>query len=141
MFPTTTSPKQANCPNGRCKFHCNRMRHPHRVRSTTKVYLSPQIVCTGGLWLENIHTNKFKMSNYAKELLAIYFAFNQVGHIFCRAPKPVTILTDNKTVTQFFQTKSVPALVERMCLCHSVDFCDCPYPWSPKLPVLLTQRT
>ena len=46
-----------------------------------------------------------KMSIYAKEFFAIYFAFKEFGHIFWGAPKPVVILTDNETVTQFFQTK------------------------------------
>ena len=39
---------------------------------------------------------QIKMSIYAKELVAIYFAFKEFGHIFWGAPKPVIILTDNK---------------------------------------------
>ena len=50
---------------------------------------------------------QIKMSIYAKELLAIYFAFKEFGHIFWGAPKPFIILTDNKAVTRFFQTKIV----------------------------------
>ena len=50
---------------------------------------------------------QIKMSIYAKELLAIYFACKEFGHIFWGAPKPVIILTDNKAVTRFFQTKIV----------------------------------
>ena len=48
---------------------------------------------------------QIKMSIYAKEFLEIYFAFKKFGHIFWSAPKPVIILTDNKAVTRFFQTK------------------------------------
>ena len=51
---------------------------------------------------------QIKMSIFAKEFLAIYFAFKKLGHIFWCAPKPVIILTDNKAVTKFFQTKIVP---------------------------------
>ena len=51
---------------------------------------------------------QIKMSIYAKEFLAIYFAFKEFGHIFWGAPKPVIIHTDNKAVTQFFQTKIIP---------------------------------
>ena len=51
---------------------------------------------------------QIKVSIYAKEFLAIYFAFKEFGHIFFGAPKPVIILTDNKAVTRFFQTKIVP---------------------------------
>ena len=51
---------------------------------------------------------QIKKSIHASEFFTIYFAFNEFGHIFWGAPKPVIILTDNKTVTQFFQTKIVP---------------------------------
>ena len=49
---------------------------------------------------------RLKMSIYAKEFLAIFFAFKEVGHIFWGTPKPVIILTDNKSVTRFFEQKS-----------------------------------
>ena len=55
------------------------------------------------------------MSIYAKEFLAIYLAFKEFGHIFWGAPKPVNILTDNKTVTQFFQTKIIPPALWNAC--------------------------
>ena len=44
-----------------------------------------------------------KMSIYAREFLAIYLTFKEFGQIFCGAPKPVIILTNNKAVTRFFQ--------------------------------------
>ena len=55
------------------------------------------------------------MSIYAKELLAIYYAFKEFGHIFWGTPKPVTILTDNKSVTRFFQTNIVPPALWNAC--------------------------
>ena len=58
---------------------------------------------------------QIKMSIYAKEFLAIYFAFKEFGHIFWGAPKPVIILTDNKSVTQFFQTKIIPPALWNAC--------------------------
>ena len=48
------------------------------------------------------------MSIYAKEFLAIYLVFKESGHIFWGATKPVTIMTDSKSVTRFFQTKMIP---------------------------------
>ena len=51
---------------------------------------------------------QIKMSIYAKEFLAICFAFKECGYIFWGAPKPVIILTDKKAVTQCFQKKLVP---------------------------------
>ena len=42
---------------------------------------------------------QLKMSIYAKEFLAIFFAFKDFRHIFWGTPNPVIILTDNKSVT------------------------------------------
>ena len=58
---------------------------------------------------------QIKMLIYAKEFLAIYFAFKEFGHIFWGAPKPVIILTDNKAVTRFFQTKILPPTLWNAC--------------------------
>ena len=58
---------------------------------------------------------QIKMSIYAKEFLAIYFAFKEFGHIFWGAPKPVIILTDNKAVTRFFRTKTIPPALWNAC--------------------------
>ena len=58
---------------------------------------------------------QIKMSIYAKEFLAIYFAFKEFGHIFRGAPRPVIILLDNKAVTRFFQTKIVPPALWNAC--------------------------
>ena len=55
------------------------------------------------------------MSIYAKEFLAIYYAFKEFGHIFWGTPKPTTILTDNKSVTRFFQTKIIPPALWNAC--------------------------
>ena len=58
---------------------------------------------------------QIKMSIFSKEFLAIYFAFKEFGHIFWGAPKPVIILTDNKAVTRFFQTKIIPPALWNAC--------------------------
>ena len=52
--------------------------------------------------------SQLKISIYAKEFLAIYYAFQEFGHLFWVTPKPVIIITDNKSVTRFFQTKIIP---------------------------------
>ena len=59
--------------------------------------------------------SQLKMSIYAKEFLAIYYAFKEFGHIFWGTPKPVIILTDNKSVTRFFQTKIIPPPIWNAC--------------------------
>ena len=52
--------------------------------------------------------SQIKMSIYAKEILTLYMAFREFGHIFWAATKPVIIMTDSKSVTRFFQTKMIP---------------------------------
>ena len=52
--------------------------------------------------------SQLKMSKYAKEFLSKYSAFKEFGHIFSGATQLIIILTDNKAVTKFFQTKIVP---------------------------------
>ena len=49
-----------------------------------------------------------KLSIYCKEFLALYFALEQFAHFIWGATKPVLILTDNKSLTQFFQAKTIP---------------------------------
>ena len=58
---------------------------------------------------------QLKISKYAKEFLAIYYAFKDFGHIFWGAPKLIAILTDNKSVTRFFQTKIILATLWNAC--------------------------
>ena len=64
---------------------------------------------------KTLNPAQLKMSIYAKDLLAIFFAFKELGHIFWGTPKPVIILTDNKSVTGFFSNLNQSThLVERM---------------------------
>ena len=58
---------------------------------------------------------QLKVSTYAKDFLAIFFAFKEFGHIFWGTPKPVIILTDNKSVTCFFQTKIIRPTLWNAC--------------------------
>ena len=51
---------------------------------------------------------QLKMSIYSKEFLAIYMVFPEFAHILWETSKPTIVLTDNKSVTRFFQTKAIP---------------------------------
>ena len=64
---------------------------------------------------ETFTPSQLKMSIYAKDFLAIYYAFKEFGHIFWGTPQPVNILTDNKSVTRFFQTKIIPPPLWNAC--------------------------
>ena len=57
----------------------------------------------------------FKKSMYSKEFLAIYMAFLEFAHILWEATKPTIVLTDNKSVTRFFQTKAIPPALWNAC--------------------------
>ena len=58
---------------------------------------------------------QLKMSIYSKEFLAIYIAFLEFAHILWEATKLTTVLTDNKSVTRFFQTKAIPPALLNAC--------------------------
>ena len=49
-----------------------------------------------------------KMSIYCKELLAIYLASLEYCHILWDKTLPTLVMTDNRSVTRFFQTKAIP---------------------------------
>ena len=59
--------------------------------------------------------SQIKTSIYAKDFLAIYMAFKELGHIFWGATKPVIIMMDSKSVTIFFQTKMIPPPLWNAC--------------------------
>ena len=58
---------------------------------------------------------QLKMSIYSKEILAIYMAFLEFAHFLWEATKPTIVLTDNKSVTRFFQTKAIPPALWNAC--------------------------
>ena len=64
--------------------------------------------------------SQLKTSIYAKEILAIYYAFKKFGHIIWGTPKSVFIHTENKSVTLFFQDITA-ATLECMRFRHSVQ--------------------
>ena len=58
---------------------------------------------------------QLKMSIYSKEFLEIYMAFLEFAHILWETTKPTIVLTDNKSVTRFFQTKAIPPSLWNAC--------------------------
>ena len=58
---------------------------------------------------------QLKMSICSKEFLAIYMAFFEFAHILWETTKPTIVLTDNKSVTRFFQTKAIPPSLWNAC--------------------------
>ena len=64
---------------------------------------------------KNFSPAQLKMSIYSKELLATYMAFLEFEHILWAATKPTIVLTDNNSVTRFFQTKAIPPALWNAC--------------------------
>ena len=56
-----------------------------------------------------------KMSIYSKAQLATYMAFLKIAHILWETLRSTIVLTDNKSVTTFFQTKAMPPAMRRAC--------------------------
>ena len=50
-----------------------------------------------------------KLSIYAKKFLAVHFPFDTFAHILWGSTKPVLVLTDNRSLTRFFQAKTIPS--------------------------------
>ena len=55
------------------------------------------------------------MSIYCKEFLAIYHAFLEYSHILWETTLPTLVMTDNRSVTRFFQTKAIPPTLWNAC--------------------------
>ena len=58
---------------------------------------------------------QLKMSIYSKAFLAIDVTILEFAHFLWEATKPTIVLTDNKSVTRFFQTKSIPPALWNAC--------------------------
>ena len=64
---------------------------------------------------KTFNPTQIKMSIYAKEFLAIFFAFSEFGHLMWGNTFPVIVFTDNRAVTRFFQTKLIPPALWNAC--------------------------
>ena len=64
---------------------------------------------------KNFSPAQLKMSIYSKEFLAAYLAFLEFAHFLWEATKPTIALTDNESVTRFFQTKAIPPALWNAC--------------------------
>ena len=52
-------------------------------------------------------TTQMKFSVYDEEVLALYFAIDRLTIFIWGATKPFLVLTDNRSLTQFFQSESI----------------------------------
>ena len=54
------------------------------------------------------NTAQLKFSIYYKEFLVLYYALDHFAHYLWCSSHPIMVLTDNKSLTQFFQSKTIP---------------------------------
>ena len=66
---------------------------------------------------------QMSLTMYAKEFLAMHFAFDEFAHILWEVKKPTIVTTDNKALTRFFQSKRIPPKLWNHCdQAHQFDF-------------------
>ena len=58
---------------------------------------------------------QMSLTMYAKEFLAMHFAFDELAHILWVLKKPTIVMTDNKALTRFFQSKRIPPKLWNYC--------------------------
>ena len=58
---------------------------------------------------------QMSLTMYAKEFLAMHFAFDEFAHILWGVKKPTIVMTDNKALTRFFQSKRIPPKLWNYC--------------------------
>ena len=58
---------------------------------------------------------QLSLTMYGKEFLAMHFAFDEFAHILCGVKKPTIVMTDNKALTRFFQSKRIPPKLWNHC--------------------------
>ena len=84
--------------------------NPHqKIQSKRKTYAP---VAFGS---KIISPAQLKISKNSKEHLAFDMAFLEFAHILWEATKPTIVLTDNKSVNRFFQTKAIPPALWNAC--------------------------
>ena len=91
-------------------------RMKNSTRSTREKYFNEESLRASSLRIQDLSPTQLKMSIHATGFLAIFFAFKDLGHIFWETPKPVIILTDNKSVTCFFQINIFPPTLWNACV-------------------------
>ena len=58
---------------------------------------------------------QMSLTMYAKEFLAMHFAFDEFAHILWGVKKPTIVMTDKKALTRFFQSKRIPPKLWNYC--------------------------
>ena len=58
---------------------------------------------------------QMSLTMYAKDFLAMHFGFNEFAHFLWAVKKPIFVMTYNKALTRFFQSKHIPLKLWNYC--------------------------
>ena len=111
----TIHSRKVACPNGGRKLE-KRRQCPHDWRKPrSENPIKGEDLCACRFWIKTFRPAQLKMSFYSKEFSAIYMAFVECAPILWEPTKPTIVLTDNKSVTRFFQKKAIPPSLWNAC--------------------------
>ena len=68
-----------------------------------------------GFGSQRFTESQMSLTMYAKEFLAMHFAFDEFAHILWGVKKPTIVMTNNKALTRFFQSKRIPPKLWNHC--------------------------
>ena len=58
---------------------------------------------------------QMSLTTYAKEFLAMHFAFDEFAHVLFGVKKPTIVMTDNKALIRFLQSNRIPPKLWNYC--------------------------
>ena len=64
---------------------------------------------------QRITEGQMSLTMYAKKFQAMHLAFDEFAHILLGVKKPTIVMTDNKALTRFFQSKRIPPKLWNHC--------------------------
>ena len=96
-------------------FYGSRLRHIDRRRPKSKMHFCQKVLCANCLRIQNINSFSAQNVDICKGIPSHILRIQEFGHIFWGTPQPMIILTDNKSVTRFFQTKIIPPPLWNAC--------------------------
>ena len=83
--------------------------NPQEIQSERKTYASVEFGS------KKFSPAQLKMSIYSNKHLVICMAFLEFAHVLWEATKPTIVLTDDRSVTRFIQTKAIPPALWNAC--------------------------
>ena len=128
----TTDPQQANCINDRRKLWSCRICSSYWWLKP-KIHINSKILCTGRLWLKNIYPSPDKDVNLRKRISCDLFCIQGIWANFLGRAETGHYTHRQQSRDRIFSDENHTASpVERMWLCHSVQFCHSTHPRGTK---------